>query len=118
MAYSLNKLKEELVAKGMAEDGLVGWGQNNHIGGVFAAMLSKMHCISKVGNRLVVIPFSNKEIDFSQAVGFSRDYITSAKVSGMLTGTLKLSLADGTSYTFNIMQGKNDVKEILKRLGL
>ena len=66
MGYNLKKLTEELKGKGLADDGLVAWGQNLNkiggflggaIGGAIAGAKSPMHTISCKGNKIVIIPF-------------------------------------------------------------
>ena len=119
MGYSLKSLTVELVNKNMADDGLVAFGQNTTgLGGALESLARPMHTISLVGDKIVITPFTNKEIHFDKAFAFSRNNIASAKVSGLLTGTLKIVMSSGKKYSYNIMQGKSQVKQILNKLGL
>ena len=119
MGYNLKNLTEELKAKGFADDGVVAWGQNSS-GALFWAIgagLSGMHTISRKGDKIVIIPFSNKEIKYSEGIMIDKSKIKSAKVSGLMTGKLKLETADGKKREYSITQGKDAVKEILSKLG-
>ena len=120
MGYNSKKLAQDLVAKNMADGGLVAWGQNSSgLFGALGAALSDMHVISKVGNQLVVTPFSNKEIFFEKAVAFKRESIVEAKLKGGLFGSkLVLKMQSGKTYKFSVMQGKSEMKQMLNDLGL
>ena len=126
MAYNMKSLAQELASKNMADGGLVAWGQNTGAGSLFGALggavsaLSKpMHVISKVGSQLVVTPFTSKEILFNNAVAFNRANMNDAKLKGGLFGaTLVITMQSGKTYKFSIMQGKSELKQILKELGL
>ena len=121
MGYNLKKLTEELKIKGFADDGLVAWGQNSG-GGLFGAVgaaLAGMYTISCKGDKIVFIPFSNKEIKYNEGFMFDRSQIRKAKVSsGIWTSKLSLETVDGKTWTYPITQGKDAVKQILSKLGL
>ena len=127
MGYNLKKLTEELKVKGLADDGLVAWGQNVNamagflggaIGGAIAGATTPMHTISCKGDKIVIIPFSNKEIKYSEGIMIDKSKIKSAKISGLLTAKLKIETTDGKSRAYSITQGKDAVKQILSKLGL
>ncbi len=127
MGYNLKKLTEELKGKGLADDGLVAWGQNTSgmggfLGGIVGAAIeagvSKMHTISCKGDKIVIIPFSNSEIKYSEGIMIDKSKIKSAKISGLMTAKLKLETTDGKSRAYSITQGKDAVKQILAKLGL
>lgn len=127
MGYNLKKLTEELKVKGLADDGLVAWGQNVNamggflggaIGGAIAGATSPMHTISCKGDKIVIIPFSNKEIKYSEGIMIDKSKIKKAKLSfGLWTRKLKIETTDGKSRAFSITQGKSAVKQILAKLG-
>jgi len=119
MGYSLKSLKEELVSKNMANDGLVGWGQKSSlVGGVVGALVNPMHVISMIENsKILVIPFNNKEIKYNECIFFDKTQLTNAKVSGILGKKLVLKTQDGKKVTLPITQGAGDVKKIISRLG-
>ena len=52
------------------------------------------------------------------AIKIDASGIKKAKVSGLLTGKLVIRLNDNKKVSYSIMQGKSDVKKILKSLGL
>ena len=120
MGYNLKNLTEELKAKGLADDGLVAWGQNSGgaLIGAVGAGLAGMHTISCKGDKIVIIPFSNKEIKYSEGIMIDKSKIKSAKISGLLTAKLKIETTDGRSRAYSITQGKDAVKQILSRLGI
>ena len=119
MAYSLSKLKAELLEKRYSENGLVAWGQNNNFGAV-GALASRMFTISQVGEKIVITPFTNKQILFENALAFDKSIIKTAKVGGfwIYSSYLKITTNDGQIYKYSIMQGKNAAKQIIKNLGL
>ncbi len=119
MGYNLKKLTEELKVKELADDGLVAWGQNSSgaMFGAVGAALAGMHTISCKGDKIVIIPFSNKEIRFDDGLMIDKKEIRRAKVSGLLTAKLKIETVDGKSNSYSITQGKTAVKQILAKLG-
>ena len=126
MGISVKDLKRELGQRGLADNNLVAFGQNvSNVGYLFGAVGSaiahasaKMHAISISGNRIIVMPFTNKEILFDQGVAYSRQNIASAKVSGLLSKTLKLNFVNGQSVKLNITAGAGEVKKMLNMIGL
>jgi len=121
MGYNLNKLRDELMAKNFADEGLVAWGQGSAGGILFGAVggaMSGMYVISMIkGSKIAIIPFSNKEIKYSEGKAFDKSKIKEAKVSGFLGSTLKFTTVDGKTHSYKITQGASDVKEILEKLG-
>ena len=127
MGYNLKKLTEELTAKGLADNELVAWGQNVNamagflggaIGGAIAGATTRMHTISCKGDKIVVIPFSNKEIKYDEGVMIDKSKIKSAKISsGLWSSKLKIETVSGKSIAYSITQGKDAVKQILSKLG-
>ena len=127
MGYNLKKLTDELSAKGLADNGLVAWGQNANamagflggaIGGAIAGAATRMHTISCKGDKIVVIPFSNKEIKYDEGVMIDKSKIKSAKISsGLWSSKLKIETVSGKSIAYSITQGKDAVKQILSKLG-
>ena len=119
MGYNLKSLTSELVNKNLADGGLVAWGQAS--GGAFfgamGAALASMHTISMKDGNILVIPFTNKQIKYSEATIIKKSEIKTAKVSGLLSGKLKIKLNNGKSLSFGITQGKGAVKQILTSLG-
>ena len=126
MAYSLNKLKEELVSKNLADDGLVAWGQatsnmlslGGAVGGLLAGITGQKFAISMIENsKIAIFPFTNKEINYNDARAFGRDKLEKVKLSGLFTKTLKLYTVDGNCIKLPLLQGASSVKEIISRLG-
>ena len=120
MGYSLNKLKQELTAKDYADEGLVAWG-NSASGGLFGgagAAFGGMHVISKKGDSILVIPFTNKEILYDKSCAFEKANISSASVKGLLSKSLIIKTTDNKEFKYAITQGAGDVKTILQKLGL
>ena len=119
MGYNLKSLTTDLQAKYMADDGLVAWGQSGSgslfgaIGGAFAPM----QAISKHDDKILITPFSNKQIKFNECVAISKENISSAKVSGLLSAKLVIVLKNGEKKKYSITQGKSAVKQILSSLG-
>ena len=125
MGYNLKKIKAELVEKKLVVNGLVAWGQNmtgtRFWFGVLGSALAgeKKHIITKIGDKLAIIPFTSKAIEYNSAIGFDKSKITKAKVSGIgAYCTLKLFTEDGEKHEYNVSQGKKDVVEMLKLLGI
>ena len=117
MAYSLNKLKQELVAKRFSEDGLVAWGQNNGFGAV-GALAAPMFTISRVNTKIVITPFTNREILFDRAIAYDKENVFDARISGFwIYSKLKITTKDGKVHKYSITQGKSAVKQILINLG-
>ena len=119
MGYNLKSLTTELQAKNMADDGLVAWGQSGS-GSLFGAIggaLAPMHAISKHENKILITPFSNKQIKFNECVTISKEDISSAKVGGLFSAKLAIVLKNGEKRTYSITQGKNAVEQILSSLG-
>ncbi|MBO5884677.1 MAG: hypothetical protein J6Q51_02670 [Clostridia bacterium] len=119
MGYNSKKLAQELVEKGMADNGLIAWGQNSSgLLGAVGAIIAPMHVISKVGNLIVVTPFSNKQIFFEKAIAYKKENMINAKLKGGLFGaSLKLEMKSGKTYKYSIIQGKAELKQMLKELG-
>ena len=127
MGYNLKKLTEELKVKGLADDGLVAWGQNLNamggflggaIGGAIAGATSSMYTVSRKGSKIVIIPFTNKEIKYSEGIMIDKSKIKKAKLSfGIWTAKLKIETIDGKLRAYSITQGKSAVREILTQLG-
>lgn len=115
MGYNLKTLTRDLAEKGLAEDNLVGFGQNAV--GAIAALSSPMYAISCANGKIIITPFTNKAIDFANKKEIDAKDIVEAKVSGLLTGKLKIKTASGTT-SYPIVQGKGAVKQILVKLGL
>lgn len=115
MGYNLKTLTKELNENGLAEDNLVAFGQNAI--GVVMALTCPMYTISCANNKIIITPFTNKYIDFENKKEIDANDIIEAKVSGLLTGTLKIKTANGVSK-YPIVQGKGAVKQILIKLGL
>jgi len=119
MGYSLNKLKQELVTKGYADEGLVAWG-NSAAGGLFGAIgaaFGPMHVVCKKGEALLVIPFTNKEILYSKGFAIQKQNIASAELKGLLSKKLVVKTKAGKKLEYPIMQGVSDLKTILQELG-
>jgi hypothetical protein len=126
MGYSLKSLKEELISKNLADYGLVAWGQNvgtagllfGAIGAGIASATAKKVVISMVENsKIAIFPFTNKEIKYNEGLAFDKTQIESAKLSGLISKTLKIKTTSGKKFTYPVTQGAKDVKEILTRLG-
>lgn len=119
MGYNLKSLTSELQAKNMADDGLVAWGQNSSgaLFGAVGALLSSMHTISMHNDQILIIPFTSKQIKYDECQAINKSDIVAAKVSGLLGAKLVLELKNGKKVKCNISQGKDAVKEILKRFG-
>ena len=125
MGYSMNSLRKELSAKQLCDEGLIAWGQNTSgtwalggiIGGAIGASSTKMHVITMVGDSLIVCPFTNKNLYLNEGLKINKALISSAKVTGLLTGKLTVKLTDGRIVKYQIMQGKSDLKKMLNKLG-
>ncbi len=120
MGYNIKTLTSDLVSRGMADGGLVAWGQSGN-GWLFGAMaaIAPMHAISKQGDKILITPFSNSQIKYESCIAIDRASIESAKVSGgLFGGKLTLVLRNGETRKYAITQGKDAVKEILSILGL
>ena len=115
MGYNLKTLTKELSEKGLAEDNLVAFGQNA-VGAVMA-LTSPMYTISVAKGKIIITPFTNKSIDFDGRKEIDAKDIVEAKVSGLLTGVLKVKTNKET-VKYPIVQGKGAVKQILSKLGL
>ena len=126
MGYSLKSLKDELCLRNLADGGLVAWGQSasagslfGAVGGAIAGVTSPKYVISMIKNsQIAFFPFTNKEIKYNEMMAFDRTQITMAKISGLFSKTLKLTMVDGKRFSFPIMQGVGDLKKILLELGL
>lgn len=126
MGFSLKSLKDELVSKNLADYGLVAWGQNigtagflfGAIGAVIAGSTTPKHTISIVeSSKIAIFPFTNKGIKFDEGKAFDKSEISSAKVSGLLSKTLKIKTTSGKTFSYSISQGADSVKEMLTKLG-
>lgn len=119
MGYSLTKLKKELQEKHYSDNGLVAWGQNNNFGAI-GALASSMYTISQVGQKIVITPFTNKQILFENAIAFDKSIIKKAKTGGfwIYSSFLKIETNDGRVFKYSITQGKGSVKQILNNIGL
>ena len=115
MGYNLKTLTRDLTEKGLAEDGLVGYGQIAY--GAIAALTCPMYAISCANNKIIITPFTNKNIDFANRKEIDARNIMEAKVSGLLTGRLKIKTANEVTI-YPIVQGKGAVKQMLVKLGL
>ena len=119
MAYNLKKLKQENVA----DEGLVCWGQKKSsagilfgaVGGAISAA-SNMVVVCKKANNLLVIPFTNKEIQYKNFIAYKTENINSLSISGLLTKTLTIHTKDGQKHKYTINQGIADLKEIIKKI--
>lgn len=126
MGISVNDLKRELGQRGLADNNLVAFGATvNNVGFLFGAVgaalaysNAKYHAISVSGNRIIVMPYNNKQILFDQGVAYSRQNIASAQIKGLFSKTLKLNFVNGQSVKLNITTGASEVKQMLNMLGL
>ena len=120
MGYNLKSLTTDLQAKNMADEGLVAWGQagSGSLFGAVGGAFAPMHAISKQGNKILITPFSNKQIKFNECVAINKDNIASAKVSGLFGAKLVITVKNGETRKYSITQGKDAVKKILSLLGL
>lgn len=123
MSFDLNSLREELISKKAAEDGLVAIGQDVLGWGVLGSLIAentiKRYTISKVGSKILVIPYTFSEIEYKSGIAFDKSVITKAKVSGdgiFVTTKLKLWTIDGKVHKYFISQGRKAVKEIVNRM--
>ena len=88
MALDYKTVKADLIAKGLADEELVAFGQNvsawaylgGAIGGAIAGATAKKHAITKHGDKIAVIPFNNKEILYGEAYEIDKSKIQKAKV--------------------------------------
>lgn len=125
MGNNVKTIAQELKSRNMADGGLIAWGQNSSamswfgtFGGAISSLKTPMHAISKVGNQLVVTPFTNKETMFDRAIAFNKEAMVDAKVKGGLFGSsLVIKMKSGKSYKFSIMYGKAELKQMLAELG-
>lgn len=115
MGYNLKTLTRDLTEAGLAEDNLVAYGQNAT--GAIMALTSPMYAISCSKTKIIITPFTNKNIDFNNRKEIDVKDIENAKVSGLLTGVLKIKTSSGV-VKYPIVQGKGAVKQILLKLGL
>ena len=127
MALKYKDIKEQMIAKNYAEDGLVAlcqtvntstaafWG--GMIGAAIASANNKCYAVSKIGDQLVFVPYSNKEIDFKSAFAFNKAKIEKGTVGG-IGGYAKIKLwtTDGDVHKYSIIQGKSDLQTILTKL--
>lgn len=123
MGYNLKKIKAELAEKKLGDNGLVAWGQNmtgtRFWFGVLGSAIAgeKKQIITKIGDKIAIIPFTNKGIEYNSAIGFDKAKIAKAKVSGIgAYCTLKIYTEDGQKHEYNVSQGKKDVVEMLNLL--
>lgn len=121
MGYSLNKLKQELVTKGYADEGLVAWGSSaaswGWLFGAIGAAFDSKHVVCKKGEALLVIPFTNKEILYSKGFAIQKQNIASAELKGLLSKKLVVKTKAGKKLEYPITQGVSDLKTILQELG-
>ena len=127
MAFSYKEIKEELIKNKIADDGLVAWGQNVNkagswfgaIGGIITAMNAKKHTISIFQGNLIIIPLEKDKISYDKMTAYDKSTIIKAKIGGLGNQSyLSIVTKDKKTLKFNISQGKDDVKEMLKKLGL
>ncbi len=127
MALKYKDIKEQMIAKNYAEDGLVAlcqtvntstaafWG--GMIGAAIAGANNKCYAVSKIGEQLVFVPYTNKEINFQSAFAYNKSKITKAKVSGVGGfAKIKIWTVDGKTQKYSIIQGKAELQTILTKL--
>ncbi len=128
MGYNYKKIKEELIEKKYAQGGLVALCQTNTrmgvagaMGGLLGAALSnignKKYAITKVGEQLVFVPYTSKEIDYKSAFAYKKDKLKYVKVSGWGgLSSVKIETISGKKHLYSVTGGKKDLKAILEAL--
>lgn len=77
-----------------------------------------MFTISKVGNKIMIIPFNNKAIIYDKSIAFDVEQIEEAKMSGFwIYSKSKIKTKDNQKFKYSVTQGKKAVKQILKLMG-
>lgn len=126
MKYNYKTLKAELLKNELADDGLVGLGQNigsmalwfGAIGALIAGSGNPPFTISLVGEKIVIIPYDKNGQKFDKAEYYAKEDIKSLNLGGMIYKKLKITTKDGKKHKFTILQGVKDVKAIVAKLAL
>ena len=124
MKFKYDVIKEDIVKHGYTENNLVAIGRTQSTAAMFGGMigalidneLSERYVITLLSNKICIIPFKNSDIAYSEAYGYLKENIKSAKF-GKFTSMLKLVLNNGTKKSYAVMKGGKDVIEMLNLLG-
>ncbi len=134
MAINAKDLEEQMLQKGiLSESNLFAWGRvkasawagvlGGAVGGAIAGAKAGMAGFAVKDDKLILIPFNNKEIFFDKAVQYKKENIVSMKITSDLFSfgtqfTLKLNFKDGTKADYTIIKTyKNNVVAMINLLG-
>lgn len=119
------QIKQEIIAKGLADNGCVAVGYVYNIGwytflGAFGGLIvtEQSNCkyiFSKRNDELIIIPYAKKAIAYNEGFVIKKLNIVKTKRFGSRV-TFRLSDKKKTSYV--IEKGLDDMKQILVDLGL
>ena len=126
MNKKLQNIKDELIKNGLADDGLVAFGQNiatagiwfGAIGAAIAGSNNTPFTVSMVGEKIVVIPYDKNGQHFDETEAFPKENIKAIKLGGLIYKTLVITTNDGKKHKFTILQCVKDVKAMLEKLAL
>lgn len=126
MGYNYKKIKEELVEKKLADDGLVALCSTGSqtaglwfgiIGALISASKSKYYAVTKVGEKIALIPYTSKKIDTEAALGYNKSNISKIKIGGAgAYSSIQISTVDGKTQKYSIIQGKKDLQTIVEKM--
>ncbi len=118
------KIKQEIIEKGIADGGLVGVGTINNVSKwsfltVFLGftMQNRSDCdyaFSVMGDSLIVVPYKQKTLFYQDGSSIKKENIALAKVQA---NSFFFKTVDGKKKRFQILKGKDDFKGIVAALG-
>lgn len=129
MGYNYDNIKDELIEKGLADDGLVAMGSkpigaNENLGslllGVKKGFSGKDHAITKQGDKIVIYPFTTKGVCYDEAITLEKENIVKVSIYNFMAFEVrfKTNLKGYKKLWLPITTGKDDVKQILELLEL
>ena len=129
MGFNYYDIKNELIEKGLADDGLVALGEKpfnatENLGslllGVKKGFSGKSHAITKQGDKIVIYPFTTKGVCYDEALTLEKDNILKVSVYNFIVCEVrfKTNIKKFKKLWLPITIGKDDAKEILSQLGL
>lgn len=114
-------VREELLKKGSADEGLIAWGKlgsKAEIHGGIEGANSKFYALTKAGDEMLFIPYSKSGVYYKNVYILHKSKMKNLQVGGFGIFTiLKLTTFDGHEKIYHITSGRKALKKIVESFG-